>query len=159
MQKQIRLFVVLTALILSMLACSIFQPKTTPPTDAPAAATKVIAPTKAAAPTEAPAASPTEESQPTVQTEFPLPADASDVMELTGGGVNFKTKMSIKEAIAFYREAFKKEGYTEREITTTISDTVFSIVFDGHASGKAIVVQGVVLGDGVLNLNIRFEDV
>jgi hypothetical protein len=33
------------------------------------------------------------------------------------------------------------------------------MVWDGHPSGKAIVVQGVDLGDGSVNVNIRLEDV
>jgi hypothetical protein len=33
------------------------------------------------------------------------------------------------------------------------------MVFDGHESGKAIVVQGVDLGDGMVNISIRLEDV
>ena len=33
----------------------------------------------------------------------------------------------------------------------------FSVVFDGHPSGEAIVVQGVDLGESV-NINLRFED-
>jgi len=33
------------------------------------------------------------------------------------------------------------------------------MVFDGHPNGKSIVVQGVDLGNGTTNINIRFEDV
>jgi len=46
----------------------------------------------------------------------------------------------------------------EREINTTIEDATFSMVFDGPPSGKAIVIQGVNLGEAV-NINIRFEDI
>ena len=92
-----------------------------------------------------------------VKTEFPLPADVSDVMDLGNGGINFQTKISIKDAIAFYRENFSKQGYKEREINAAITDLTFSLVFDGHTSGKAIVVQGVDLGSGSININIRFE--
>jgi len=61
--------------------------------------------------------------------------------------------------VAFYRDAFKSAGYVERDILTGISEDTFSIVWDGHPSGKAIVVQGVDLGDGRVNVNVRFEDV
>ena len=75
------------------------------------------------------------------------------------GAINFQATMSLKDVIAFYREAFAKAGYKERSINTAITDTTFSMVFDGHASGKAIVIQGVDLGGGNTNINIRFEDV
>lgn len=91
-------------------------------------------------------------------TEFPLPPDVTNFMSTGNGGINFQTKMSLKDAIAFYREAFTKAGYKERTINTAITDSTFSMVFDGHASGKAIVIQGVDLGGGNTNLNIRFED-
>jgi hypothetical protein len=67
--------------------------------------------------------------------------------------------VSVEDAIAFYRDAFAGAGLTERTINTAITATTFSMVFDGHASGKAIVVQGVDLGNGTTNINIRFEDV
>jgi hypothetical protein len=57
------------------------------------------------------------------------------------------------------REAFTKKGLTERTATTAITDTTFSLVFDGDPSGKAIVVQGVDLGNGTTNVNIRYENI
>ena len=74
------------------------------------------------------------------------------------GGINFQTTMSLNEVVAFYRDAFESAGYKERDILTVINATTFSIVWDGHPSGQAIVVQGVDLGDGTININIRFED-
>ncbi len=78
-------------------------------------------------------------------------------MDLGNGAINFQTKLSLQETLTFYREAFAQAGYTEREINTAITDSTFSLVFDGHASGKAIVLQGVDLG-GSTNVNLRFED-
>jgi hypothetical protein len=92
-------------------------------------------------------------------TEFPLPSDISNFTSTGDGGINFQTKMSMKDAIAFYRDAFATAGYKEREINTAISNTTFSMVFDGHSSGKAIVIQGVDMGNGTTNINIRFEDI
>lgn len=91
-------------------------------------------------------------------TEFPLP---SNVQNFTGGGgqVNFATSLTVEEAITFYREELTAIGLTEREINTAITETTFSMVFDGHPNGNAIVVQGVDLGNGTTNINIRFEDV
>lgn len=93
-----------------------------------------------------------------VETEFPLPDGAMNVQDL-GGTTNFQVKMTLDEAMKFYQDVLTKEGYTERSLLTVTSDTTFSMVFDGHESGKAIVVQGVDMGDGTVNVNIRLEDV
>ena len=90
--------------------------------------------------------------------DFPTPPDTQNLMEMGTGGINFQTTMSLVEVVAFYRDAFENAGYDERDILTVINDTTFSIVWDGHPSGQAIVVQGVDLGDGTVNVNIRFED-
>ena len=92
-----------------------------------------------------------------VKTEFPLPDGATNVQNL-GGTTNFQVKMTLDEAMKFYMDALTSEGYTERPILTVTSETTFSMVFDGHESGKAIVVQGVDMGDGTVNVNIRLED-
>jgi hypothetical protein len=92
------------------------------------------------------------------KTEFPLPDGAMNVQDL-GGTTNFQVKMTLDEAMKFYMNALTSEGYTERPILTVTSETTFSMVFDGHESGKAIVVQGVDMGDGTVNVNIRLEEV
>lgn len=92
-------------------------------------------------------------------TEFPLPPDVDNFMDLGDDSINYQTSMPLTDVIEFYREAFAAAGYDERDITTAITDTTFSIVWDGHPNGKAIVVQGVDLGDGTVNVNVRFEDV
>ncbi len=90
--------------------------------------------------------------------EFPMPDDATNVVAVAGT-VNYQTKLNLEEVMAFYRDMYGKQGLTERELLTTVTDGVFSFVFDGDPSGKAIVIQGVDLGDGTMNVNIRFEDV
>jgi hypothetical protein len=102
---------------------------------------------------------PTQDESDGQKTEFPLPENISNFTDLGNGAINFQTNLSITDAIAFYRDAFSKAGYTEREINTAITDETFNLVFDGHASGKAIVVQGVDLGAGSINISIRLEDV
>jgi hypothetical protein len=92
-------------------------------------------------------------------TKFPLPSSVSNFTDTGNNSINFQTNLSLKDTIAFYRDAFKKEGITERTINTAITDTTFSLVFDGDPSGEAIVVQGVDLGNGKTNVNIRYEKV
>lgn len=92
-------------------------------------------------------------------TNFPLPDNVSNFTDMGKDTINFQTTLSIQEAVSFYRDAFGQQGLTERTITTAITDTTFSLVFDGDPSGQAVVVQGVDLGSGRTNVNIRYEDV
>ena len=92
------------------------------------------------------------------ETVFPLPDTVLNFMDMGNDSINFQTELSIEETIAFYRQAFEAENLTERTINTANTKTTFSMVFDGHAGGT-IVIQGVDLGDGTTNVNIRFEDV
>jgi hypothetical protein len=137
-------------------------------TSAPSASTLAAAtqpvpsstPVKAAeaAPTPTPADAAQVEKQ-SYDTVFPLP---DDVQNFTGDGgespINFQTSLSLGEVIEFYRQAFTEQGLTERTILTEISDSGFSMVFDGWPNGKAVVIQGVDFGTNI-NVNIRFENV
>jgi len=159
--KKNRWIFALIVLLISSLACNALNrgAKPTATEIAPNSGGGVVA-------TEAPSDADTEEPEPTsaetspsgFNTEFPLPSDVSNFTDMGNGGINFQTKMSVKDSIAFYRDAFAKAGYKERQINTAITDTTFSMVFDGHSSGKAIVIQAVDLGSGSTNINIRFED-
>jgi hypothetical protein len=92
-------------------------------------------------------------------TKFPLPSSVSNFTDTGNSSINFQTSLSLKDTIAFYRDALTKEGLTERTENTAITDTTFSLVFDGDPSGQAVVVQGVDLGNGKTNVNIRYEKV
>ena len=93
------------------------------------------------------------------ESEFPLPDDAFNVINMGSDVTNFQTKMSLDDSMKFYKDEFAKLGYTEREILTVTSSTTFSMVYDGHESGKAIAVQGVDLGDGSTNISITLSDI
>jgi len=90
--------------------------------------------------------------------DFPLPADATNVIDMGNDVLNFQTKLSLDDAMGFYRDEFGKSGYTERAPLTEAAAGTFSMVFDGHASGKPITVQGVDLGDGTVNISITLAD-
>ena len=90
---------------------------------------------------------------------FPMTADAFNVTELGDGNLLYYTKLSQDEVMAFYRAEYTSQGYTEREILTVVSNGTFSMVFDGDASGKAVVIQSVDLGDGSRTVSIRLEEV
>jgi predicted small secreted protein len=90
---------------------------------------------------------------------FPLPEKYENLMA-DETSANFQTPGTIDELVDFYRaELIDKAGLTERDLLTVISDSTVSMVFDGHSSGMAVVVQMVDLGSGSTNVNIRFEDV
>jgi hypothetical protein len=100
-----------------------------------------------------------EESQGDYDTVFPLPDDVQNFIGEGGENmVNFQTSLSLEEVIEFYRQAFTGQGLTERKVLTVIEDEIFSMVFDGWPNDKALVIQGVDLGE-TTNINIRFEDV
>ena len=148
----------LAVLMVASLACSVFSGggQKTPATPAGTNGTGSTS-GEVVASTDTPA--PDGNGSGKYDTEFPLPDNVSNFTDMGNGSINFQTKMSIKDVVAFYRQAFAKAGYKERQINTSITDTTLSLVFDGHASGKAIVVQGVDLGSGATNVNIRFDKV
>lgn len=153
--KLVTFFVLLTTT--GLLAAQCGGATSVPPASTLAEATQPAEATRAApTPTAADAAQVEKQSYDTV---FPLP---DDVQNFTGDGgespINFQTSLSLDEVIEFYRQAFTEQGLTERTILTEISDSGFSMVFDGWPNGKAVVIQGVDFGTS-MNVNIRFEDV
>ena len=88
-----------------------------------------------------------------------MTADAYNVVEVEDGSLVYYTKLSVDEAMQFYRGEYSSQGYTEREDLTIVADGMFSMVFDGDPSGEAVVIQSVDLGDGSRTIAIRLEDV
>jgi len=87
--------------------------------------------------------------------DFVMPEDASNVMEIGNGTINFQTALSIPDVVTFYRFAFP--DYVEREVVTVVEDGTFNLVFDGHESGQAVVIQGFPMSEGIVNVSIRLE--
>lgn len=98
-------------------------------------------------PTEAPAADSNSGTDSSVSSDFPMIDDAFNVVEV-GGSLIYYTKLSAEDALKFYRDEYTSMGYMERELLTVVESGMFSIVFDGDPSGKAVVIQSVDLGDG-----------
>ncbi|MEW6406695.1 MAG: hypothetical protein AB1649_33350 [Chloroflexota bacterium] len=89
---------------------------------------------------------------------FPLPPDAQSVTDLGPDLVTFETNMDMKEVMDYYREVLGDQGYTERaDLTVTDNATYFSMVFDGHESGKALAIQGVNFG-GSVTVTLTLQD-
>ena len=163
------LVVIAVTLILASLACAASGGGGTGPQEKPTKAANATKPPKAQATKEPAGPPPTKEpAQPTVpvageyDTDFPLPDDVQNFMQLdpANDSINFQTSLSMDEVIAFYRQAFEAQGLTERTILTVIEPGAsFSMVFDGSSNGRALVIQGVALSPTQTNVNIRFEDV
>jgi hypothetical protein len=149
--KCYRIYIAIAILVLMTLAC---QTLTGGGGTAPAATTE---PGNSNPPTATMAPGST-----TSDTGFPMTADAYNVTEIGDGSILYYTKLSLEEVMAFYRAEYTSRGYTEREILTVVEPDagVFSMVFDGDPSGKAVVIQSVDLGqgDGSRTVAIRLED-
>lgn len=145
-------FIVLSAILMSSLACGMLG-------GSGGTGSGSGSGTGGAGTSEPVAGSGTSSNTDAQNTKFPLPSSVSNFTDLGNSSINFQTDLSLKDTIAFYRDSFKRQGLTERTINTAITDTTFSLVFDGDPSGQAIVVQGVDLGNGKTNVNIRFEKV
>jgi outer membrane lipoprotein-sorting protein len=145
---------VLCVLVLLVPACA---PKAEPAKEAaaePAKAEATAEPVKAEAkPTDAPAA-----AEPAkVKSAFPLP-DGAKIVTSTPEMVIASTNLKMADAIEFYRKDAKAKGFTEKDILTTITDNVFSIVFTRPNEEKELVIQGTVVAADNLTLSLRYEE-
>ena len=145
--KNDRLFLMFVVLVLASLACSLFGGGTS--------GTEGNAPSVDSEPQKG---APATKSSGKFETEFPLPQKVENFIDMGNGVINYQTPMSLTDVVDFYRGEFERAGYNERDILTSIEEIGFSFVWDGHPSGKIIVVQGVDLGDGTVNVNVRLED-
>ena len=73
--------------------------------------------------------------------EWPIPEDAYLINE-PGKFLHFQVDMSQNEVMDFYLTEFKARGYKDRPISSDYdgSDGFIAIVFDGHESGRQILV-------------------
>ncbi|MEA4907942.1 MAG: hypothetical protein VB089_09980 [Anaerolineaceae bacterium] len=114
-------------------------------------------PTQTSSPTPTPTATPRLREGGAENSRFPLPPDVRNYTELSDQA-NFQTSLSLEDAIAFYRQALGRQGWSERSLLTTITDNSFSLTFESRQAGPAIVVQGLDLGNGTVNINLRSEN-
>jgi hypothetical protein len=158
--KKYRWLAAILVLLLASLACQTLTGGGIPPTsEFPSVATAEVSTESPPLP-ENPSGNNNDNNSSSVDSElFPVPSDAENVIEMGNDAVIFQTRMSLNDAMDFYRDAYGKQGYTERDLLTVTTDQTFSMVFDGHSSGKAIAVQGVDLGDGSINISITLQDI
>lgn len=93
------------------------------------------------------------------QTGLPMPdVGAISNISFENGQLNFQVEAKFETVLDYYRKAALAAAFTERELNTSITDTTASLIFDGHESGKALVLQIVDLGNGSVSVNLRLED-
>ena len=146
--KKHRIFLAIVLLVLASLACQALGGGGDAPSSVPESGDE-----------DPPSSDNGGSNQGSSDSDFPMTKDAYSVVDVGDGTVLFYTKMSGDDVMEFYRDEYTSRGYTEREILTVVSDGVFSMVFDGDPSGKAVVIQSVDLGDGSRTVTIRLEDV
>jgi len=155
--KNYRMFAVIAVLVLASLACQAVsgiggKNETPSSNDVPSVSTD--------SPTQDPGSTSEDTGNgSSSDSEFAMTADAYNVTDIGDGSILYYTKLSLEDTMKFYRDEYTSRGYTERELLTVVTDGVFSMVFDGDPSGKAVVIQSVDLGDGSRTVTIRLEDV
>lgn len=155
-----QILLAITMLLLATIACQAVMGGSQEMDTDPVPATESLIQPQDSESTEMPAeAGSTSDSKSTVNTQFPMTADAFNVVEVEDGSLIYYTKLSTEEAMQFYREEYTSQGYAEREDLTVVLDGMFSLVFDGDPGGKSVVIQSVDLGDGSRTITIRLEDV
>ena len=156
MMNKSKLFLLVTVLILSisMLACAFGGSNSNNGNMEEAPAVQDEPAAEAEEPVEEEAAP--AEAETTVETDFPLLADAQNVME-TGGTVIYQSSTSLEDAYDFYMNEFTSQGLTENEILTLNEETMFQLVFTGSDNGKSLVIQTIQLDDTTINVTLRYE--
>ena len=91
-----------------------------------------------------------------IGSNYPMPSDATNVVSASGT-TTFQTKMTLDDAMAFYRDEYGKLGFTENTTMSVTTSKAFTLVFDGDSSGKSIYIAGVDLGDGTSSITITLQ--
>lgn len=155
--KLYRILLALTVLVIASLACQTLTGGGNDAQDPPTVSTEAdVDPGEPTAPSTS---NDSDGNDVVVSTDFPMTDDAFNVTDVGDGSLLYYTKLSQEDVMEFYREEYTSLGYKERELLTVVSEGVFSMVFDGDPSGKAVVIQSVDLGDGSRTVAIRLEDV
>jgi hypothetical protein len=90
--------------------------------------------------------------------DLPRPGNSSNLTILSEGMLTFDTDMNLKDMDAFYKDMLTKKGYTERKNLSMLTEAELGLVFDGHASGQAIIVQGGLIQD-YYTITLRLRDI
>ncbi len=164
MKRSKTLFISLASLMLiaSLAACGGGAQPTAAAEPVKQEAVEPTAVPEKAEPTEVPPAEPAQPAEPAaaapaVDPKFPVPPNAKIVMS-NDQLVIASVDMSMEDTIKFYRDDAASKGWTEYELLTTITDNVFSMAFRVPDQAEELVVQGTVIDEHNLTLNVRYEE-
>lgn len=88
---------------------------------------------------------------------FAMPTENLIYALFEGETLNFQTNSDFQTMLDFTISSTLAGGLTEHESLTAILEGVASsMVFDGHENGKGVVIQITDIGEGIINVNIRF---
>jgi len=87
---------------------------------------------------------------------FPLP-DTTKIIQSDDELVVATVNMPLQNIVEFYRKELKKQGLVEDQLLTSITETTFSLVFEGTSNGKSLVVQGTDIGNSSVAFSVRYE--
>jgi hypothetical protein len=90
------------------------------------------------------------------ESSFPVPSDAFNTVS-TPDTVVYQTKLSSDEVVKFYQDEFGKLGYTEDSNMAVNFAGAFTMGFDGHESGRKIVIGGAPAGDGSTSVTVTLQ--
>lgn len=105
---------------------------------------------------EAAEAAPAETTAAVTESEFPMLADAVNVVA-TDGSVLYQSATTLADAQTFYQTEFTALGLVQNETLTLQDDTMFQLVFTGSENGLSLIVQTTKLDDTTINVSIRYE--
>lgn len=78
---------------------------------------------------------------------FPVPDGAQNYHQGNDRNFDFMTSMSLTQAIAFYRQAFRAKGYREDSTRASIEKQTFMLIFHGPWKNQELVVNGTDMGE------------
>jgi hypothetical protein len=87
---------------------------------------------------------------------FPVTGDAFNVVS-TSESVTYQTQLSSDDVVKFYQDEFGKLGYSEDKSMAVNFGGAFTMGFDGHESGRKIVIGGAAVGDGSTSVTIVLQ--
>jgi hypothetical protein len=146
--KKYSILLALVALVLSSLACQTIMGGGNNDYETPV--------NDSSAPTATPGADDGGDVTVNGDSSFPTPGDAFNVVS-TSDTVVYQTKLSSDDVIKFYQDEFGKAGYTEDSDMSVNFAGAFTMGFDGHESGRKIVIGGAPVGDGSTSVTVTLQ--
>ena len=90
------------------------------------------------------------------ESPFPVTSDAINVISAPDV-VTYQTNFTSDEVVKFYQDEFGKSGYTEDTSLSVNFNGIFTLAFDGHESGRKIILAGAPVGDGTTSVTITLQ--